>query len=214
MRHLLAFLAASLWLSSATALADTCGERHESCIESCTIDHGMEADRKALNRCLVVCDEQRGDCRDLRGPTRGRPREAAPEERAYGTRPPGTQPDQEQGLVEPRESPSWEPAETDGAGEERRAKQADDAWLSLPEDGKEKQKDEWGDDRSETATEPERAQAKDDRRDEPSESWPSTDREQLPEPVEPEASSQQPPAQPADEPAPVGDSDWSDFGNE
>ncbi|MGI5865693.1 MAG: hypothetical protein ACOX6T_27030 [Myxococcales bacterium] len=217
MRHQLVCLAALLWLSSATAWADTCGERHESCVESCAIDHGMDEGRKALNRCLATCDRQRADCRDLRGTARRQPREAAQEERAYGTRRPDTQPFQEQGSVETAESTSWAPSDF---GEEGRAQRAEEAWFSEPEDRPARQKDERSDDRSDTTTERERAAANDDRHGETSKSWTSTEGEQgewspaRAKSAGPDDPLEEPRKQPAGEPDPAEDSGWNDFGNE
>jgi hypothetical protein len=104
----------------AGAFADTCSEDHQSCIDSCGIDHGMKSDRKPLNLCLARCDERLEDCRDLRREERtvhGRARDdlpPPPREDSQSWDAPAVDP-------APGQSEEWEDGDSTPLPRERRA---------------------------------------------------------------------------------------------
>jgi len=54
-----------LALVPAPALADTCAEVHQTCLESCHVDFGMEAKRVQLAKCVQGCDRDLDGCGEL-----------------------------------------------------------------------------------------------------------------------------------------------------
>jgi hypothetical protein len=81
---------APFWLAAALAvpwparlLAHDCREQGDSCLETCSIDHGLERDRTRLRACLVRCSEDESRCRAQ--PSQRPSRKAASERPDAGT---------------------------------------------------------------------------------------------------------------------------------
>jgi len=58
--------AAFLLGGASAARAESCADKHQTCLENCHIDHGMDDDRKDLLRCVKRCGTRHEDCRDLK----------------------------------------------------------------------------------------------------------------------------------------------------
>ncbi len=99
-------------LLSPAARAETCSEERESCLESCQVDYGMEAERVKLGKCVKRCEQRKEDCHDLKREerlNRDSPREPIPEERRAGSDVSGTEPAAVDLESEPEAKPRPEP---------------------------------------------------------------------------------------------------------